>query len=84
MSYFGMYTESKKNNMKMKPVIDANTLRKMDFMIFLFFLRYYFEIETFYTCTMATLNFGLNPAISLLKWKMRAGKAQISMRRNQV
>ena len=52
--------------MKVQPVIDANTLRKMDFMIFLFSLRHYFEIETFYTCTMVTLNIDQNLAITLL------------------
>ena len=43
--------------MKLQPVIDAKTLIKNGFKIFLFSLRYYFEIETFYTCTMVTLNF---------------------------
>ena len=53
-------------HMTLQPVIDANTLRKkMDFMIFLFSLRCYFEIETIYTCKMVTLNFDQNPAISL-------------------
>ena len=42
--------------------MDANTLRKIDFRFYLFSLGYYFENETFYTCTMVTLNFDQNPA----------------------